>query len=231
MTTRAQHSESMKFYGKYRGIVMDNQDPMMRARIRAEVPAVLGDVPTGWALPCFPYTGDGSGFHAVPELGTGVWVEFEGGDPSYPIWTGGWYETGQVPRRETSGASRPPLKLLRSSAGLLLAFDDSDGTITLSDASGTNLLTIETKEGQLRIKTAAKTVIESPLIELVENATHPVAFGDLLLQYLNQLVALFNAHLHVGERVAGVIPVTPAPPATPFPPAPPSLISTRVKSG
>jgi hypothetical protein len=221
----------MTFYGKYRGIVTDNDDPLMLARIRAEVPAVLGDVATGWALPCFPYTGDGAGFHAVPEPGAGVWIEFEGGDPSYPIWSGGWYGTGQVPQRETPGLTRPPLKILRSEDGLLLALDDNDGTITLSDSSGTNLLTIKTSQGQLRIQTAAKTIIESPLIELVESATHPVAFGDLLLQYLNQLVALFNAHLHVGEMAAGVIPVTPAPPATPFPPAQPTLISTRVKSG
>ena len=80
-------------------------------------------------------------------------------------------------------------------------------------------------------KQVAKTIVESPLIDLVENAPHPVVFGDLLLQYLNQLVMLFNAHLHVGETAAGIIPVTPAPPATPFPPATPSLLSTRVKSG
>ena len=74
------------------------------------------------------------------------------------------------------------------------------------------------------------TVVEAPQIELVEGATHPLVFGDNLLQYLNQLVATFNAHLHPGETVLG-IPVTPAPPVAPFPPATPSLLSVKVKTG
>jgi hypothetical protein len=219
------------FYGKYRGIVVSNVDPLMLARLQVQVPAVLGDVTTGWALPCLPFTGDGVGFHVVPEAGAAVWVEFEGGDPSYPIWTGGWYGTGQLPQREKPGVTRPPLKILRSQEGLLIALDDEDRSITLSDSSGANLVTIKTVQGQVHIEAMAKTVVNSPFIELVENATHPVAFGDLLLQYLNQLVMIFNTHLHVGELAAGIIPVTPAPPATPFPPAQPTLISTRVKSG
>jgi hypothetical protein len=219
------------FYGKYRGIVVSNVDPLMLARLQVQVPAVLGDVTTGWALPCLPFTGDGVGFHVVPEAGAAVWVEFEGGDPSYPIWTGGWYGTGQLPQREKPGVTRPPLKILRSQEGLLIALDDEDRSITLSDSSGANLVTIKTVQGQVHIEAMAKAVVNSPFIELVENATHPVAFGDLLLQYLNQLVMIFNTHLHVGELAAGIIPVTPAPPATPFPPAQPTLISTRVKSG
>jgi hypothetical protein len=56
-------------------------------------------------------------------------------------------------------------------------------------------------------------------------------FGDNLLQYLNQLVTMFNTHLHPGELAAGVLPVTPAPPVPPFPPATPSLLSMKVKTG
>lgn len=79
----------MKFYGKYKAFCRDNNDPKMRGRIRVEAPYPLG---TGrlnwsaWADPCF----QANTFH-VPEEGDGVWVEFEGGDPSRPIWSGIWY--------------------------------------------------------------------------------------------------------------------------------------------
>ena len=113
----------------------------------------------------------------------------------------------------------------------LSEYNPEHQTITLSDSNGSNLLTIKVQQGEIRIQAVAKTIVESSLIDLTDGAPHPVVFGDLLLQYLNQLVALFNAHLHVGELAAGFIPVTPAPPATPYPPADPSLISTRVKTG
>jgi hypothetical protein len=220
-----------RFYGKYRGMVSDNADPLALARIRADVPAVLGDVPTGWALPCLPYTGNGSGFHVIPAVGSGVWIEFEGGDPDHPIWTGGWWGEGQVPTEATGKPTQPALKILRSEQGLIVALDDDNQTITLSDADGRNLLTIAVGEGRVVVQASATATVEAPAIELVENASHPVVFGDSLLQYLGQLVSLFNAHLHVGETAAGVLPVTPAPPVTPFPPPDPGLLSTRVTAG
>jgi hypothetical protein len=220
-----------RFYGKYRGLVADNADPLLLGRVRADVPAVLGEVTTGWALPCLPYTGDGSGFYAIPPVGAGVWIEFEGGDPDYPIWTGGWWGDGQVPTEETGKPTEPGLKILRSEQGLIVALDDDDQTITLSDADGRNLLTIVVGEGRVVVQASSTATIEAPAIELVESASHPVVFGDSLLQYLNQIVSMFNAHLHVGETAAGVLPVTPAPPVTPFPPPDPGLLSTRVKAG
>lgn len=220
-----------RFFGKYRGIVVDNDDPRTVGRVTATVPAVLDDVVTGWALPCLPYTGDGSGLHVIPPVGAAVWIEFEGGDVDYPIWTGGWWGEGQVPSDESGNRAAPTLKILRSEEGLIVALDDADQTVTLSDESGDNIVTIKVLEGEVRIEATRMTVVESPLIQLVDQSTHPVVFGDLLLSYLNQLVALYNSHLHVGETVAGLIPVTPAPPAMMFPPADPSLISTRVTSG
>lgn len=112
----------------------------------------------------------------------------------------------------------------------MVTLNDDEEVITVSDEDGSNLITIEVRQGKVRLEGAQKIVVEAPQIELVENATHPVVFGDNLLQYLNQLVQLYQAHTHPGETVIG-IPVTPAPPVPPFPPATPSLISTRVKSG
>jgi Type VI secretion system/phage-baseplate injector OB domain len=220
-----------RFYGKYRGLVADNADPLGLGRVRADVPAVLGDATSGWALPCLPGAGNGSGFHVVPPVGAGVWVEFEAGDPDYPVWTGGWWGDGQVPAEETGKPAQPALKVLRSEQGLLVALDDDDQTIAVSDADGRNLLSIAVTNGQVRVQATAKVIVEAPLIELVERGSHPVVFGDVLLQYLNQIVSMFNAHLHVGQTAAGALPVTPAPPATPFPPPAPSLLSTKVKSG
>ena len=77
------------------------------------------------------------------------------------------------------------------------------------------------------MKSAVRVVLEAPLIQHGQGATHPAVFGDQLLTYLNQLVTMFNAHVHPGELAAGILPVTPAPPVPPLPPATPALISTK----
>jgi len=90
------------FFGKYRGTVSDNADPANRGRIKVKVPSVLGTVES-WAMPCVPYAGQNVGFYSLPANGTGVWVEFEAGDPSYPIWTGCFWGDGELP--DPGGAS------------------------------------------------------------------------------------------------------------------------------
>ena len=223
--TRTRH------WGKYRGVVTDNADPSSIGRIKAQVPDVFGDtVVTPWATPCAPYTGAGMGLHTIPPVGAGVWIEFEAGDPSRPIWSGGWWGTSDVPADQNGSAAKPSLKILRSESGLMVALDDDGHTLTLSDANGSNLLTISVDAGQIKLLAASKVVVEAPLIELTEGASHPLVFGDSLLQYLNQMVSTFNTHMHVGETVMG-IPVTPIPPVTPFSPATPALLSTRVTTG
>lgn len=91
-------SEAKRFYGKYRGTVLNTVDPLQTGRIMAQVPDVLGLNISSWAMPCFPVTGIQSGAFALPQIGTGVWVEFEQGNPDYPIWTGCYYKTAaEVP--------------------------------------------------------------------------------------------------------------------------------------
>jgi uncharacterized protein involved in type VI secretion and phage assembly len=86
------------FFGKYRGTVMNNVDPLMIGRIQAAVPDVGGLIPSSWAMPCLPLSGINAGIFTVPAIGAGVWIEFERGDPDYPIWTGGyWGSTAEVP--------------------------------------------------------------------------------------------------------------------------------------
>ena len=89
---------SEKFYGKYRGMVLNNIDPMQMNRLLVQVPDVAGLIPTTWAMPCVPVAGIQNGMVALPMIGSGVWVEFEHGDPDYPIWVGCfWGSAAEVP--------------------------------------------------------------------------------------------------------------------------------------
>ena len=142
-----------KFLGKYRGVVTDIQDPLMQGRIRARVPDVLSDQESGWALPCAPFGGSGMGFFALPKVGAGVWIEFEHGDPDYPIWVGAWFgsATDLPPDLLT-----PPYKkvMIKTEGGHSLTLDDSPGVggITLQTANGQkvviNSIGIEIDNGQ-----------------------------------------------------------------------------------
>jgi hypothetical protein len=226
----ARQRETTRHYGKYRGTVTDNQDPRSQGRVRVRVPEVLTDVDSGWALPCVPYAGAQTGAYSVPAVGAGVWIEFEAGDVSRPVWVGGWWGSDKVPTDETGAKATPDVKLTRSEQGLLLALHDDSETIALSDSNGANILKIEIKSGTITLKASTKVVVEAPQIELVDGAGHPGVFGDKLTSYLNQVVQTFNSHMHPGQ-MAGTIPVTPMPPAVPANPPTPELLSTKVKLG
>lgn len=104
-----------KYYGKYRGTVINNVDPEQRGRIMAIVPDVLGMVPSSWAMPCFPVAGKQNGVCAVPKIGDGVWVEFEQGDPDYPIWVGCfWGSVAEVPLAALAGNQADPNIVIQS---------------------------------------------------------------------------------------------------------------------
>jgi hypothetical protein len=101
--------KSTRYYGKYRGTVINNIDPEQIGRIMAEVPDVLGLTPSSWAMPCVPAAGIQAGIFVVPPIGSQVWIEFEQGDPDYPIWTGGfWGLVAQVPIFATAPPAIPP---------------------------------------------------------------------------------------------------------------------------
>jgi Type VI secretion system/phage-baseplate injector OB domain len=90
--------EPVRYYGKYRGTVINNIDPMRLGRIQVQVPDVHGVVPSTWAMPCVVSSGIQNGMLWVPMIGAGVWVEFEQGNSDYPIWVGGWWgSAAEVP--------------------------------------------------------------------------------------------------------------------------------------
>ena len=124
LVTRSQE----KYYGKYRGLVVDNQDPEKRARVTLQVPAIMGnEAVTHWAEPCLPFGGlVDQGLFLVPEVGSQVWVDFEAGDINHPIWTGTtWQQTDDVPQ-EASDRS-PNMRQLKTPSGQILSFDDTEG--------------------------------------------------------------------------------------------------------
>ncbi|MFJ2865890.1 phage baseplate assembly protein V [Kitasatospora sp. NPDC087314] len=94
---RLEDDRATRYYGKYRGKVTGNVDPLMRGRVRVSVPAVLGTGRLSWAEPCVPYAGPGVGLFAVPPVGANVWVEFEAGDPDHAIVAGCFWGPGEPP--------------------------------------------------------------------------------------------------------------------------------------
>jgi uncharacterized protein involved in type VI secretion and phage assembly len=140
-----------RYYGKYKGTVVNNIDPEQIGRIIVRVPDVLGDTPSSWARPCVPAAGNQSGCFIVPPIDSQVWVEFEQGDPGYPIWTGGFWVKGEVP----SVAIEPPAIspgqniVLQTTGQNMVVLSDApptaeSGGIVLKSASGAMIVVNET---------------------------------------------------------------------------------------
>jgi hypothetical protein len=141
-----------RFYGKYRGIVIDNVDPEQIGRVLVQVSAVMGEIPSSWAMPCVPAAGIQAGCFVLPPIGSQVWVEFEQGDPDYPIWTGGfWGLVAEVPLLATAPPAIPPgqnICLQTTGQNTLLISDAPPtpvtGGIVLKSVSGAMIVVNET---------------------------------------------------------------------------------------
>jgi uncharacterized protein involved in type VI secretion and phage assembly len=117
-----------KYFGKYRGMVVNNVDPLQLGRILVQVPDVLGPIPSSWAMPSMPFSGKQMGMWCLPQIGTGVWVEFEQGDPDKPIWSGAWYgSAAEVPALALAAPPGVPNIVLQTTA---------QNTFMLSDLPG-----------------------------------------------------------------------------------------------
>jgi uncharacterized protein involved in type VI secretion and phage assembly len=169
LARRVQH----KYYGKYRGFVVDNADPQKLGRVRLRVPSVLGTTESDWALPCLAFGGlADQGLFTVPEVGAQVWVEFEEGELSQPIWVGTfWQTTDDVP--EEAALDEPTTRLFKTPSGHILEFDDKSGeervylyhsagaemeidekgTVALTDAKGAKL-TLDADAGEIVVEDA-----------------------------------------------------------------------------
>jgi hypothetical protein len=139
-----------RHFGKYRGEVTDNQDPLGQGRIQVRVPAILGERLL-WAMPCVPYAGPDVGFLALPPVGGKVWIEFEQGDRAHPVWAGCYWDPDQLPSE-----AEPTTVLLKTPGATVLIKDD--GTIEIETSGGSKL----TIDGE-------KILLEAPSIQSSAN--------------------------------------------------------------
>ena len=137
-----------KYYGKYRGLVLNNIDPLQKGRLLVQAPDVLGLTTSSWAMPCVPLAGPQMGTYVVPIIGSGVWVEFEGGNPDYPIWTGGfWGSAAEVPALARAGNPTSPNIVLQTTLQNTLVVSDLPGPtggIMLKSTTGAMIIVNDT---------------------------------------------------------------------------------------
>lgn len=149
------------YLGKYRGSVTEVDAKTMR--IKALVPAVLKSTPSGWCEACVPYAGPAVGFVMLPEVGSGVWIEFEGGQVSFPIWVGCFWRKGETPPDADAD-----IKAIYAKAGSL-AFDNNGSTITLQD-TGQHTAVIDSNGVTLTGGAAGKVAVGASSVSVNDGA-------------------------------------------------------------
>jgi uncharacterized protein involved in type VI secretion and phage assembly len=139
---------SPTFYGIYRGIVVNNVDPMFMGRIMVTVPDAGGITPSTWAMPSVPLSGKQMGTFMVPQIGAGVWVQFEAGDPDKPVWTGGWWsDPAEVPSLARAGVPDDPNIVLQTTLQNAVVISDlpgPSGGIMLKSTTGATIIVNDT---------------------------------------------------------------------------------------
>jgi uncharacterized protein involved in type VI secretion and phage assembly len=139
---------SAEYFGKYRGTVLNNVDPMQMGRLQVVVPDVAGVIPSTWAMPCFPIAGKQMGAYLIPQIGSGVWVEFEQGDPDHPVWTGCYYgSAAEVPALAFAGVPASPNIVFQTTAQNTVVISDLPGPtggIMLKSTTGATIIVNDT---------------------------------------------------------------------------------------
>lgn len=128
-------SETNKFYGKYRALVVSNNDPNKSGRIQVRCPKVLGEYVSSWCYPCLPFAFTDGGFITIPKNGDYVWVEFEDGDPAYPIWVGSCWQPNRTPLQSNYNPDDRIVFVSRNQH--LIEIDDKNNTIIVKMKDGT----------------------------------------------------------------------------------------------
>lgn len=202
-----------RFFGKYEGVVTANDDPLEIGRVRAKVPAVLGeDIESGWALPCAPFGGGKDrGFFFLPEVGDTVWIEFAAGDISRPIWTGTFWgapeSSGQADDLgEATGTEIPTSEGSNAAAGLSILKTKAGHRIVLDDQGEIVIFAHGGDKAEIRLNKNGEVIIKAEKIKLGDSAQEPVVLGDTFKTF-------FNTHTHP----TGVGPS--GPPAQPMQPS------------
>lgn len=195
-----------QFFGKYRGKVENNADPRQLGRLQVSVPSVLGDTNLPWAMPCVPYAGNKVGWFALPPKGANIWVEFEGGNIDYPIWTGCFWNAGEVPVKPAVATT----KVLKTES-VELRLDDAKGAggVTLKiGAPGVSVpITINATSNGVQITTqGAKLRLTPAAIELtLAPAALKLAAGGVKLKHAGSEISLQQLRINLNN---GALEVT-----------------------
>lgn len=208
-----------KYYGKYSGEVVQNEDTQHLGRLQVRVPSVLGEQLTVWARPCLPY-----GHFFIPPVGTKVWVEFEAGDTQYPLWVGTWYPSGATPPQ--AELTPPDNRVVHTQSGHLLELNDAEGTLTVTCASGATLTldknggaTLKNQEGSLlelnghKARVVAMDIALDGTVSVTagESATEPTLMGNAF----KALWDVFMLHTHATAVGPSGPPIPPGQPLQP----------------
>jgi hypothetical protein len=223
-----------RFYGKYRGFVVDNIDPKQLGRLTVRVPSVLGKEVIGWAMPCTPYGGqDNQGFLCIPERGAGVWVEFEEGDLEFPIWVGTFWSApkgkSEIPSpnmadgtegkpeangKEGKNEPKPPTrKIFKTAKGHTIQFEDANGEemVTIIEATHQHVVTLN-KDG-IQITEGAegnKIILGKDGIQIGSSgASEPFVLGEKFAENVASFLDALKGHTHDGPNGTSKPPTPP----------------------
>lgn len=143
MSATSGTSQRRKFFGKYKGVVVNNADPDRTGRLLVTVPDVLGSDPCIWAESASPLAGSGMGVYFVPPVDSGVWIEFQQGDSDFAMWTGCWRgSAADVPVMAIPAPPEPPPIVLGSQLGNSIVISDVPGPtggIVISSPTGASI--------------------------------------------------------------------------------------------
>lgn len=136
---------SQVFNGFFRGEVVDDQDPYQAGRVRVRVFGVFDDVKDEalpWAIYADSFMGgqeDLGGFF-IPDEGSHVWLFFEQGDHTQPVYFAGAPARPHNPPERLKG-DYPRNKVFRTKAGHVIEIDDTSGAnrIRVKHTSGTEV--------------------------------------------------------------------------------------------
>jgi hypothetical protein len=202
-----------RFYGKYRGFVVRTDDPRFLGRIIVRVPSVLGpDVVTGWAMPCVPYGGQrNQGALYVPEIGAGVWVEFEEGDLEFPIWVGTFWSApggnSEIPTlNDADGSERqneqqpPTRRIIKTTKGHTIQFEDADGQEMVVIVEATHRHVVTLNQHGIQISDGVngnKIILGKQGIQVGSGgAGEPFVLGRQFSANVTEFLTALNSHTH-----------------------------------
>lgn len=230
---RDKHSNRDKFYGFYRGEVITVDDNLNAGRVKIEVFGVFDGLSSDqlpWAIYADPFMGgqgDLGGFF-IPDVGSHVWVFFEEGDHTQPVYFAGAPARPHGPSERSNG-TYPRNKVFKTKTGYVFEIDDSpdqtrlhihhpSGNDYLADHGGNvdeyivgNVSRQIDKKLEVRVEESV--LVSCPKIDLGEPADlEQSVLGKKLEEWINgELVPWLNSHGH-----SSAPPGSPGPPTSPF---------------